>query len=44
MQAALQLCLKEGFKETDMAEMNAFKIHVLTKRLKQPALKNNISG
>lgn len=39
MQAALQLCLKEGFKETDVAEMNAFKMHVLTKRLKPPALK-----
>ena len=37
MQAALQLCLKEGFKETDVAEMNAFKMHVLTKRLKPPA-------
>jgi len=34
MQAALQLCLKDGFKETDVAEMNAFKMHVLTKRLK----------
>ncbi|MDP2989182.1 MAG: GNAT family N-acetyltransferase, partial [Kiritimatiellota bacterium] len=39
MQAALQLCLKEGFKQTDMAEMNAFKMHVLTKRLKHPAIK-----
>ena len=39
MQAALQLCLKEGFKETDVAEMNALKMHVLTKRLKQPARK-----
>ena len=39
MQAALQLCLKEGFKETDVAEMNAFKIYVLTKRLKPPAIK-----
>ncbi|MBU4366449.1 MAG: GNAT family N-acetyltransferase [Verrucomicrobia bacterium] len=39
MQAALQLCLKEGFKETDVAEMNAFKMHVLTKRLQHPAIK-----
>jgi len=39
MQAALQLCLKEGFKETDVAEMNAFKMYVLTKRLKPPAVK-----
>ncbi len=37
MQAALQLCLKNGFKETDAAEMNAFKMRVLTKRLKPPA-------
>jgi GNAT superfamily N-acetyltransferase len=37
MQAALQLCLKEGFKETDVAETNAFEMHVLTKRLKPPA-------
>ena len=37
MQAALQLCLKEGFKETDMAEMSAIKMHVLTKCLKPPA-------
>ena len=39
MKAALQLCLKEGFKETDVAEMNAFKMYVLTKRLKPPAAK-----
>ena len=39
MQAALQLCLKEGFKETDVAEMNAFKMYVLTKCLKPPAVK-----
>lgn len=39
MQAALQLCLKEGFKETDVAEMNAFKMRVLTKRLKPFASK-----
>ena len=38
MQAALQLCLKEGFKETDVAEMNKFKMHVLTKRLQHPAI------
>ncbi|MDD5676764.1 MAG: GNAT family N-acetyltransferase [Kiritimatiellae bacterium] len=39
MQAALQLCLKEGFKETDVAEMNALKMHVLTKHLKHPAVR-----
>ena len=39
MQAALQLCLKQGFQETDVAEMNALKMHVLTKRLKPPASK-----
>ena len=39
MQAALKLCLKEGFKETNVAEMNAFKMRVLTKRLKHPAQK-----
>jgi GNAT superfamily N-acetyltransferase len=37
MRAALQLCIKEGFKETDAAEMDAFKLRVLTKRLKHPA-------
>ncbi len=37
MQAALQLCLKQGFKETDVAEMNEFTMHVLTKRLRPSA-------
>jgi GNAT superfamily N-acetyltransferase len=38
MQAALQLCLKEGFKETDAAGPDAFQMRVLTKRLKPPAV------
>jgi N-acetylglutamate synthase-like GNAT family acetyltransferase len=41
MQAALKLCLKEGFEETDVAQMDAFKMHVLTKRLKHPSGKAN---
>lgn len=34
MQSALQLCLKQGFKETDVSVMDDFKMHVLSKRLK----------
>lgn len=39
MQAALQLCLKEGFEETGVTDVNEFKLHVLTKCLKHPAVK-----
>jgi len=38
MQAAIQLCLKEGFKEKDVVEMNELKMHVLTRQLKHPAI------
>jgi len=37
MQAALKLCLKEGFRETDAATFGGVTLRVLTKRLGPPA-------